>query len=109
MKSEQGRPSFRMIWHRAVSFFIPHSPFPIRTSENGADVDSQKWEARTEAMLYKLGRFLQLVGLVLLPVAIAGEVMPEKRLDLRQSLTLSAVGVLVFVLGWLLQQAGRAR
>jgi hypothetical protein len=52
---------------------------------------------------------LQLVGLVLLPVAIAGEVMPDKRLDLRQSLTLSAVGVLVFILGWLLQQAGRAR
>jgi hypothetical protein len=59
-------------------------------------------------MLYKIGRFLQLVGLVLLPVAIAGEVMPD-RLNLRESLTLSALGVVVFTLGWLIQQAGRRR
>ncbi len=64
-------------------------------------------------MLYKLGRFLQLVGLILLPVAIAGNVVPDSHggdktvLDLKESLTLSAVGVLVFSLGWLIQQAGR--
>ncbi len=60
-------------------------------------------------MLYKIGRFLQLVGLILLPVAIAGNIAPDTPLDLRASLTLSAVGVLVFVLGWLIQQAGRSR
>jgi hypothetical protein len=58
-------------------------------------------------MLYKLGRFLQLVGLILLPVAIAGNVAPDTPLDLRMSLTLSAIGVTVFTLGWLMQQAGR--
>jgi hypothetical protein len=58
-------------------------------------------------MLYKVGRFLQLLGLILLPVAIAGNVAPDTPLDLRTSLTLSAVGVLVFTLGWLIQQAGR--
>jgi hypothetical protein len=60
-------------------------------------------------MLYKLGRLLQVVGLFLLPLAIAGNLSPERPLDLRASLTLSGVGVLVFVVGYLLQQAGRRR
>jgi hypothetical protein len=58
-------------------------------------------------MLYKLGRLLQIVGLFLLPLAIAGNLSPEHTLDLRESLTLSAVGVIVFGLGYLLQQMGR--
>ncbi len=60
-------------------------------------------------MLYKLGRFLQVVGLLLLPVAIAGNIAPDQPLDLRQSLTLSAIGMGIFGLGWLIQQAGRQR
>lgn len=64
-------------------------------------------------MLYKMGRLLQLAGLLILPVAIAGNLAPGEggnpRLDLRASLTLSAIGVAVFILGWLLQQAGRSR
>jgi hypothetical protein len=60
-------------------------------------------------MLYKLGRFLQVVGMIVLPVAIAGNLAPGEPLDLRASLLLSAVGVAVFTLGWLLQQAGRSR
>ena len=55
-----------------------------------------------------LGRLLQLVGLIILPVAIAGNLANE-RLTLMQSLTLSAIGVLVFSLGWLLQQGARPR
>jgi hypothetical protein len=54
-------------------------------------------------MVYKLGRFLQLVGLILLPVAVSGNV--AEKLDLKQSLLLSAVGVTVFFVGWLLQQS----
>jgi hypothetical protein len=60
-------------------------------------------------MLYRLGRLLQLVGLILLPVAIAGNIAPEQPLDLRRSLTLSGLGVLVFFVGWLIQQAGRSK
>jgi hypothetical protein len=60
-------------------------------------------------MLYKVGRFLQVVGLILLPVAIAGNVAREDQVNLKLSLTLSAVGVGVFVLGWWLQQATRPR
>jgi hypothetical protein len=55
-------------------------------------------------MLYRLGRFMQFAGLVILPIAISGNV--AERLDLRESLSLSAVGILVFIAGWLLQQFG---
>jgi hypothetical protein len=60
-------------------------------------------------MLYKLGRVLQLLGLLILPVAIAGNVADPERMDLKQSLGLSALGVLVFGAGWLVQQTGRPR
>jgi hypothetical protein len=56
-------------------------------------------------MLYRAGRLFQLIGLVILPVAVAGNV--AEQLDLRQSLTLSAIGVLIFFAGWLLQQGAR--
>ncbi|MGH7172039.1 MAG: hypothetical protein ACRELF_07650 [Gemmataceae bacterium] len=58
-------------------------------------------------MLYKLGRLLQIIGLILLPLAIAGNLSPDRPMDLRASLTLSGVGVVVFGLGYLLQQMGR--
>jgi hypothetical protein len=60
-------------------------------------------------LLYKLGRVLQVVGMILLPLAVAGNLVPEEahRIDLRTSLAMSAVGVAVFAVGWLLQQAGR--
>lgn len=58
-------------------------------------------------MLYKLGRAMQLVGLGVLPVAIAGEVAGQ--LALKPSLVLSAAGVLIFFIGWQIQQATRPR
>ncbi len=58
-------------------------------------------------MLYKLGRLFQIVGLILLPLAIAGNLSPERPMDLRASLTLSTLGVVIFMLGYLLQQRGR--
>ena len=58
-------------------------------------------------ILYRLGRLLQVVGMILLPLAIAGNLKPEDPLSLRESLTMSGVGVVVFVAGYLLQQAGR--
>jgi hypothetical protein len=62
---------------------------------------------RKSGMLYKLGRFFQLAALVILPLAIAGEV--AEKIDLKESLGLSAIGILLFFLGWLLQQASRRR
>jgi hypothetical protein len=58
--------------------------------------------------MYTIARALQLLGLLLLPIAIAGNVANE-RLSLKESLELSAIGVMVFSLGWLLQQTTRQR
>jgi hypothetical protein len=59
-------------------------------------------------MLYKLGRILQLLGLLILPIAMAGN-MADERLTLGQMLTVSGVGIAIFFIGWLLQQATRPR
>jgi hypothetical protein len=56
-------------------------------------------------MRYRLARMLQFAGLVILPVAIAGNV--AEKLTLWQSLSISAVGMALFSLGWLLQQGAR--
>ena len=58
-------------------------------------------------MLYRIGRVLQVIGLILLPLAIAGNLSPERPLDLRESLSLSAVGIIIFGVGYLMQQASR--
>jgi hypothetical protein len=55
-------------------------------------------------MLYRIGRFMQFAGLIILPIAISGNV--AEKIDLRESLSLSAVGILLFIAGWLLQQFG---
>jgi hypothetical protein len=56
-------------------------------------------------MLYKVGRFLQFAGLIILPIAIAGNAANE--LTLGQMLTWAAVGICVFAAGWMLQQQGQ--
>jgi hypothetical protein len=59
-------------------------------------------------MLYTIARVLQLIGLLILPIAIAGNIADE-RLNLRESLELSTVGILIFAAGWLLQQGSKKR
>lgn len=59
-------------------------------------------------MYYKLGRFLQFLGLfVVLPLALAGSMM--EKIEVKDMFILSAVGVGVFSLGWLLQESGKPR
>jgi hypothetical protein len=62
-------------------------------------------------MLYFVARLLQLVGLILVPVAVAGNLaeIPNAsvRLTLGQSLMLSTLGVLIFFIGYSLQQKVR--
>ena len=55
-------------------------------------------------MLYKIGRFLQFLGLLLLPVGIAGNVARPEDVSLGMSLMISGVGMTIFVLGHLIQQ-----
>jgi hypothetical protein len=56
-------------------------------------------------MLYKLGRVLQFAGLILLPFAVSGELAGN--LTVKQELIMAGVGITVFFLGWLVQQAGK--
>jgi hypothetical protein len=56
-------------------------------------------------MLYKLGRALQLVGLAVLPIAMAGNA--ADRLAVKDMLVLSGGGIVVFFVGWLLQQSSK--
>ena len=58
-------------------------------------------------MRYKLGRSLQFAALIILPIAIAGDV--AGKLDLRESLVVSGIGCGMFLVGWLLQQSSRAK
>lgn len=58
-------------------------------------------------ILYHIGRVLQLVGMLLLPLAIAGNLTPNDPMDLKTSLLISGIGVCVFLVGYLLTNAGR--
>jgi len=60
-------------------------------------------------MLYKIARFLQLLGLLIPLTAIAGNVARQGEMTLKVSLMISTGGILIFTLGWLLQQATRPR
>ena len=60
-------------------------------------------------MLYRIGRLMQLVGMITLPLAVAAHLAPERPLDLKTTLTLSGIGIAVFFAGWLIQQWGRPR
>jgi hypothetical protein len=81
----------------------------VRNQPRAIPESETRRPAQDLGMLYKLGRLLQLAGLILLPVAVAGNVARPDEVNLKMSLALSAVGVAVFVLGWWLQQATRPR
>ncbi len=53
-------------------------------------------------IVYSLGRVLQFAGLIILPIAISGNV--AGKLDLKESLTWSSAGMAAFIVGWGLQQ-----
>ena len=60
-------------------------------------------------MLYKFGRFLQLVGMIMLPIAMAGNLVPDRPLDSRTMLLLALIGLGVFGLGYWIQNVGKPR
>jgi hypothetical protein len=53
-------------------------------------------------MVYKFGRFLQLLGLILVPVALAGNVAREQQVTLGVMLGIAGAGMLLFYIGWLM-------
>jgi hypothetical protein len=64
-------------------------------------------------LLYRLGRLLQLLGLLMLPLALAGNLAELAgagfRLTLVEMLLMCALGVLVFYIGWSLQAKAMGR
>ena len=58
--------------------------------------------------MYRLGRFLQLLGLLIAPVGLAGNLADPNRVGEREELMILAGGIGVFILGWLIQRAGKA-
>ena len=58
-------------------------------------------------MLYKIGRTLQVIGMIVLPIGMAGNIVRPEQVSVQESLAIAGVAVAIFVLGWLLQQAGR--
>ncbi len=59
------------------------------------------------AMLYSIARLLQFAGLIVLPVAMAGNI--AEKLDLRQMFVVAGIGIGLFATGWLLQQVTRPK
>lgn len=55
-------------------------------------------------MLYRLGRFLQVIGLIVPLAGVSGNVARPDDINLRVSLTMAVVGIGVFYLGRVLQQ-----
>jgi len=60
-------------------------------------------------MLFKLGRILQIAGMLILPVGMVGNMYDQRLVSVQESLTIAGVGIVVFCVGWLLQQAARPR
>jgi hypothetical protein len=60
-------------------------------------------------MLYRIARFLQLLGLLICPVGIAGNVVRPEQVTLKETLIIAAAGIGVFTIGWLLQQTAKPR
>jgi hypothetical protein len=60
-------------------------------------------------MLYKIGRAFQVVGMIVLPVGMVGNIYDQRLVTVRDSLVIAGVGIAVFGVGWLLQQIGRAK
>ncbi len=62
---------------------------------------------RPKAMMYSLARLLQIVGLVLLPIALAGNA--ADRLTLKDMLLVAGTGMVVFFAGVQLQKMTKGR
>jgi hypothetical protein len=56
------------------------------------------------SMLYKTGRFLQLLGLLIVPAGPAGNLARPEAIGVRGSIAIAGSGMVIFFLGWLLQQ-----
>ena len=54
-------------------------------------------------MRYKLGRFLQLLGMLIFPAGVAGNLARPEQITVGVSLTVAVIGGMVFYAGWMIQ------
>jgi len=57
--------------------------------------------------VYRLGRFLQLLGLLIAPVGLAGNLARPDLVSEGGELAILGGGMLVFAVGWLLQRGAK--
>jgi hypothetical protein len=57
--------------------------------------------------VYRLGRFLQLLGLLIAPAGMAGNLADRSQVSEGAVLGILAAGALVFGLGWLIQRGAK--
>lgn len=73
--------------------------------------DSRRWESGSGGffenllMFRKLGRTLQFIGLCICPIGIGGNLARPEDVPIKTSLAIAALGIIVFFLGWLIQQS----
>ena len=54
-------------------------------------------------MRYRLGRFLQILAMCILPAGVAGNVLEPEAVPEKVMLTLLGIGVVIFLLGYVIQ------
>jgi hypothetical protein len=60
-------------------------------------------------MLYRLGRVLQVVGMILLPIGLAGNIADPDRISPKTIYLFTGAGIVLFALGWFLQESSRSK
>ncbi|GIW82274.1 MAG: hypothetical protein KatS3mg105_4081 [Gemmatales bacterium] len=54
-------------------------------------------------MRYRIGRLLQMIGLVIPLLGVSGNLARPDQINVWDSLSIAAIGIAVFTLGWLIQ------
>jgi hypothetical protein len=58
-------------------------------------------------LVYRLGRFLQLLGLLIAPVGMAGNLARPEQVSEARMLGILGAAVVVFGIGWLIQRGAK--
>ena len=57
--------------------------------------------------MYRLGRFLQVLGLLIAPVGLAGNLAHPDQVNEWRELGILGGGIIIFGIGWLLQRGAK--
>jgi hypothetical protein len=68
---------------------------------------SRKRQVAGGDLVYRVGRFLQLLGLLIAPVGMAGNLVDPERVGEGKVLAILGGGIVVFAIGWLIQRGGK--